>query len=73
MLTENTLPQEATPQVRPGNYNPVTVNLKDTVGAIFLGILSVILLIGWQRSEIRYRKLLKQLDTRYRNQLSDTR
>jgi hypothetical protein len=47
--------------------------LKDTVGAIFLGILSVILLIGWQRSEIRYRKLLKQLDTPYRNQLSDTR
>jgi hypothetical protein len=62
MFTENTLTQEGTPQVRPGNYNPVIVDVNDTVGALFLGMLCVILLIGWQRSEIRYRELLKPLD-----------
>jgi hypothetical protein len=46
-----------TPTVSPGNYSPVTINVKDTVGAVLLGILSVMLLIGWMRSEARYRNL----------------
>jgi hypothetical protein len=41
-----------------GNYQPI--HLEDTVGAIFLGILAVILLIGWRRAETRYRKLITQ-------------
>ena len=39
-----------------GNYQPI--HMEDTVGVIFLGILSILLLIGWRRSETRYRKLL---------------
>ena len=52
-----------TPSVSPGNYSPVTVNMEDTVGAIFLGILSGILLIGWMRAEARYRALLIQQES----------
>jgi hypothetical protein len=51
---------DKTPTVSPGNYNPVTVEVKDTIGAIFLGILAGILLIGWMRAEARNRALLKQ-------------
>jgi hypothetical protein len=40
----------------PGNYQPV--HLEDTVGAIFLGVFAIISLIGWMRSEARYRKLI---------------
>lgn len=54
--------EDKTPLVNPGNYSPVTVEMKDTIGAIFLGILSFILLIGWMRSEARNRVLIKQLD-----------
>jgi len=41
---------EETPQGYTNGHNSVDVNLKDTVGAVFLGILSVILLIGWVRA-----------------------
>jgi hypothetical protein len=41
-----------------GNYQPV--HLQDTLGVIFLGLLSLLLLIGWRRSETRYRKLIVQ-------------
>jgi hypothetical protein len=40
----------------PGNYQPV--HFEDTAGVIILGILAGILLVGWMRSEARYRKLL---------------
>ncbi|MEO8355423.1 MAG: hypothetical protein ABI621_05895 [Chloroflexota bacterium] len=56
-------PQDKTPSVSPGNYSPVTVTMEDTVGATFLGILAVILLIGWRRAESRNRRLVKQLRT----------
>lgn len=49
-----------TPEAGPGNYSPVTITIKDSMGAIFLGILSVILLIGWRRAEDRYRRLIDQ-------------
>ena len=49
---------EEAPQVSTNGNNSVDVNLKDTVGAVFLGILSVILLIGWVRAEARLRELL---------------
>ena len=58
MSIDNPTPEEKTPQVSPGTYSPVSVNLEDTVGAVFLGILSLILLIGWVRAEARYRALL---------------
>ena len=41
-----------------GNYQPI--HLEDTVGAIFLGILAVILLIGWRNSEARCHRLVAQ-------------
>ena len=53
--------EDKTPLVNPGNYSPVTVEMKDTIGVIFLGILAWILLIGWTRSEARNRALVKQL------------
>lgn len=52
--------ESQTPSVSPGNYSPVTVTVKDTVGTIFLGILAGILLVGWMRAEARYRELLLQ-------------
>jgi hypothetical protein len=63
MLTNKPTLEGQTPEVSPGNYSPVTITIKDSLGAIFLGILSVILLIGWRRSEFRYRKLLEQKKT----------
>ncbi len=63
MLTNEPTLEGQTPEVSPGNYSPVTITIKDSLGAIFLGILSVILLIGWRRSEFRYRKLLEQKKT----------
>jgi hypothetical protein len=48
------------PEVSPGNYSPVNVYMEDSVGAIFLGFLSGILLIGWMRAEARYRALLNE-------------
>lgn len=44
-----------TPKVSRGIYNPVTVNVHNTVGAIFLGLLSIILLNGWMKCEARQR------------------
>jgi len=41
-----------------GNYQPI--HLEDTLGVIFLGLLSILLLIGWRRAETRYRKLMEQ-------------
>ena len=41
--------------------NSVTVTLEDTLGALFLGILSTIALIGWMRAEMRNRALMKQM------------
>ena len=61
---ENNIPVhgDQTPLVNSGNYSPVTVTVKDSLGAIFLGILSVILLVGWMRTEARYRALTTQLE-----------
>jgi hypothetical protein len=56
------VPGDQTPLVSPGNYSPVTVTVKDSLGAIFLGILSAILLVGWMRAEERYRTLITQLE-----------
>ena len=52
-----------TPAVSPGTYSPVTVTVSDSIGAIVLGTLSIILLIGWTRAEARYRALLLQKET----------
>jgi len=60
MLTNQPTGNEQTPAVAPGNYSPVTVTMNDSIAAVFLGILAVILLIGWRRAESRYRKLLTQ-------------
>ena len=47
-----------TPTVSPGTYSPVTVNVREAVGTIFLGVLAVTLLVEWKRSEARYRALI---------------
>ena len=64
---------EKTPQVRPGNYSPVTVYMKDSLGAIFLGVLTGLLLIGWMRAEGRYRQLITRLEMTDGSRSSNTR
>ncbi len=54
--------EDQTPSVSPGNYSPVTVYVHDTLGALFLGTLAGILLIGWMRAEARNRALITQLE-----------
>ena len=63
MPTELSILEEQTPAVSPGNYSQVTVYMKDTVGAVFLGIFAVIALIGWIRTYRRYRTLAAQLES----------
>jgi len=43
------------------NYNPVTVTVNESVGILFLGVLSLILLVTLLRSQAHQRKLLAQL------------
>jgi hypothetical protein len=71
---ENKIPplEDQTPLVSPGNYSPVTVYIKDTLGALFLGILSGILLVGWMRAEERYRALVTKLEATNGNRLLNT-
>ena len=42
----------------PGTYSPVSVQQEDTIGAIFLGIITVTLLIALFRAEARNRALM---------------
>lgn len=46
------------------HYNPVTVTVDDTVGAALLGIVALVLTIALLRSEARYRRLLRQINSR---------
>ncbi len=46
---------QTTPTVKPGNYSPVHIDIDDSLGALFLGILCVILLVGWLKAEARNR------------------
>jgi hypothetical protein len=54
--------EDQTPLVSPGKYSPVTVYVKDTLGALFLGIFAGILLVGWMRAEARSHRLIMQLE-----------
>lgn len=45
-----------------GNYNPVSVNVDNTVGVVVLGVLAVALLIALLRAEARARKQREQSD-----------
>jgi hypothetical protein len=60
MLTNEPTKEEQTPLVSPGTYSPVTVTISDSIGAVFLGIVAMILLVGWRRAETRYKKLVEQ-------------
>jgi len=72
MSTDNTTLQEQTPVVNPGNYSPVTITVNDTMGALFLGIITVMLLIGWRRAERRYQILSAQQKVTNGNNILDT-
>jgi len=69
---ENPIPEKAQP-MNPGNYSPVTVIVEDTLGALFLGILACICLIGWMHTETRYRALMTQWEMTNGNGSIDTR
>lgn len=57
---EDVTAERTTPEVRPGTYSPVTVQVNETLGAIFLGIFGFVLLVAWMRAEARYRGSLAQ-------------
>lgn len=59
-MAENEVQTTVPNPTTPGNesWQLQTLYMSDTVGAIFLGILSVVLLIGWRRTESKYRSLL---------------
>jgi hypothetical protein len=46
---------------RPHHFNPVTVMVDNTVGAILLGILALALLVGLLRSQAQLRRLTTQV------------
>lgn len=50
---------------RGGNYSPVTVTNNDTVGAAFLRIVAILLLITLMRSQKQNRDLRKKLEGHY--------
>ena len=56
-----------------GNYSPVTVTVRETLGVLFLGILSLKLLMEWMRSEARYRDLLNRLEITHGNHSPEPR
>ncbi|MEP7356638.1 MAG: hypothetical protein ABI847_05320 [Anaerolineales bacterium] len=60
-----TIEQPARPAALNGHapitYNPVTVQQQDTLGAIFLGLLTFTLLVAYLRAEARSRALQAKL------------
>ena len=57
--TVETPKEKAAPSVvTPSGYSEVTVRQEDTIGAIFLGLVSVILMFAYFRAEARNRGLL---------------
>ena len=71
MLNDTPTITEQTPAVSPGNYSPVTIHVSDSVGAIFLGIFAVIMLIGWRRAETRLQRVMSQSGTFTKDRSSD--
>ena len=62
-----------TPLDRSRSGNSVTVYMEDTLGAIFLGFLSSVLLIGWMRAEARNRRLIARLEQAHGYNSTDAR
>lgn len=52
----------AAPGKTPNNDNRVNVRVNDTVGSIFLGLVTFVLLIAYLRSEARVRDLLSRMN-----------
>lgn len=73
-MPENEVQTTIPSQQNPGNesWQLQTLYMSDTVGAIFLGILSVVLLIGWRRTESKYRSLLLKQDITNGNRSPNT-
>jgi len=60
MQTETKEPEIAVPgdEQKPGAFSAVTVHINENIGAIFLGIVSLILIVALLKSEQRNRLLL---------------
>ncbi len=60
---ETTVPNDpaAFPAGPASIYNPVTVTVNDSTGAVFLGVIALALLVAFIRAEARYRALLAQM------------
>ncbi len=56
--------QAAPDVVKPSGYSQVSVRQEDTIGAIFLGLVSLTLLFAYFRAEARNRGLLANATAR---------
>lgn len=45
--------------------NNPTINMRDTMGALILGVISLLLLASWMRAMSRLRKLEAQVGSRH--------
>ena len=52
--------ENTTPEVKPGVYNPVNITVNESWGAMILGILCIVLLVGWVHAENKLKALLSQ-------------
>jgi hypothetical protein len=61
MMAETKSQPAGNGQARSGANNPIDVNANNTVGALFLGIVSLVLLVAFLREEARNRALMARL------------
>ncbi len=54
-------PQDPSPGRGVNHYNPVEVDIKEAVGTLFLGLMTVLLFVALLRSQRENRALLRQL------------
>lgn len=56
-IKEKTAPASG-PEVLRGHFNPVNIKIDNALGTLLLGILAIILLIGWMKAEARNRQIV---------------
>ena len=50
-----------TPKVAPGTFSPVTVRMNDTLGLIFIALLTGLVMAQWRRSEKLLHALIERM------------
>ncbi len=60
-MNDPVTPQDPSPGRGVSHYNPIEVDIKEAVGTLFLGVMTVLLFIALLRSQRENRALLRQL------------